>query len=472
VVLPVDGPDGEPRLVAYIQVDLEHVPNARDMRAFLAASLPEYMIPSAFVALESFALNANGKIDRGALSGLSDDNLYDTQPAAQAAAPLTPVSALEADLIAIWEQILGVRPIGATDNFFDLGGQSLIAIRLLAQVEKQFDVRLPLAVFFEAPTVRQLAEVLDGEGWTPELTSLVPIQANGSKAPLFCVHGAGGEVMFYHALAQYLGDDQPLYGLQAQGTGGKYPHHGSVEEMARHYIHEIRTVQQRGPYHLAGASLGGVIAFEMAQQLKAAGETVDLLAFFDSFHPEYPRYRPGVPSLCRSFVGAAQTIRHHAGSLVMLSGARRRLYAREKALRALQEAGWAIQSACRSLATRAATGRGTPRPPHPLRSAVKRYVPEPYDGEIVLFRATDQPFGIFPDRTLGWNGLATRGITVEDIDCLHAAMVSEPRVAILAEKLGGFLETTHHHEDPARDATVAPANRPVRLGIQDERALA
>jgi len=296
-----------------------------------------------------------------------------------------------------------------------------------------------LAVFFEGATVRNLAEIIAREEWSSELTSLVPVQPRGSRRPLFCIHGAGGEVMFYHTLARHLGDDQPLYGLQAQGMDHKHPYHGSVDEMARHYIHEMKTVQRHGPYRLAGASLGGVIAFEMAQQLTASGEEVDLLAFFDSFHPGYPRYRPGVPGFLRSLVSVSQTCRHHVGSLVMLPRGRRWLYVREKSIRAAQETWWDIEAAGKRFVERAKTGRRQDPPPHPLRSAVSRYCPKKYGGRIVLFRATEQPFGIYPDRTLGWAELAGQGIIIEDIRCLHAAMVSEPRVTILAEKLKRFL---------------------------------
>jgi len=434
-VVTADKQHGDDRLIAYIIFDQGGQVSDYRLREFLQNSLPEYMIPSVFVRVDSFPLNTNGKIDRRALPppGVSR--------ASKDRAPVPPRDVMELRIVRLWEQIFGIRPIGIHDNFFDLGGHSLIALRFLAQVDKEFGVKLPLAVLLQAPTIEQLSECLREEEWTSPLTSLVPIQPQGSKPPLFCIHGAGGEVMFYQALAAHLGDDQPLYGLQAQGMDGRHPPHGSVQEMAAHYIHELQTVQPHGPYYLSGASLGGVIAFEMAQQFISMGESVAFLGFFDSFHPNYPRYRPGITRFHQALGAAVQTTEHHIGSLIMLKPGKRWLYAREKLIRAGHEAVWLIQDIGKAIASKVCRLMGKATPDkyklyhHPLRSAVQAYEPKPYDGTITLFRATRQPIGIYPDNTLGWAPFATGGIVDEAIPCLHASMVSEPRVVILAEKL-------------------------------------
>jgi len=187
-------------------------------------------------------------------------------------------------LTRIWQQILGVDPIGPDQNYFDLGGDSSLAVQMFAQIEKTFKIKLPLATLYEAPTIEELSKILRGEtvvsGWSP----LVAIQVAGSRPPFFCMHGAGGTVLMYRDLSQHLGDDQPFYGLQSQGLDGTSSPLTTVEEMAALYVTEIRRVQSHGPYFLGGYCLGGTVAFEVAQQLRAEGETVALLALFDTMN--------------------------------------------------------------------------------------------------------------------------------------------------------------------------------------------
>jgi len=187
-------------------------------------------------------------------------------------------------LTRIWQQILGVDSIGPDQNYFDLGGDSSLAVQMFAQIEKTFKIKLPLATLYEAPTIEELSKILRGEtvvsGWSP----LVAIQVAGSRPPFFCMHGAGGTVLMYRDLSQHLGDDQPFYGLQSQGLDGTSSPLTTVEEMAALYVTEIRRVQSHGPYFLGGYCLGGTVAFEVAQQLRAEGETVALLALFDTMN--------------------------------------------------------------------------------------------------------------------------------------------------------------------------------------------
>lgn len=196
---------------------------------------------------------------------------------------VAPRNSLEFQLIQLWSEILGIKSIGVKDNFFDLGGESLLAMSLFAQIEKRFGQALPLTTLLQAPTVEQLAKILNQEVNSVSWSSLVPIQPNGTKPPLFCIHGQQGNVLNFRKLSKYLGSDQPCYGLQAKGLDGKELPYFRVEDMAAHYIQEIRTVQPKGPYFLAGNSMGGTIAFEMATQLHKQGEKVALLVMFDTF---------------------------------------------------------------------------------------------------------------------------------------------------------------------------------------------
>ena len=197
---------------------------------------------------------------------------------------VAPCNSTELKLVRIWSEILGTESIGTEDNFFEIGGQSLLAIKLFTKIEQEFDKTLPLTTLFQAPTIKQLAAILQESAESLSWSSLVPIQPNGTKPPFFCVHGQQGNVLNLRELSHYLGSDQPFYGLQARGLDGKEQPSNSIAEMASQYIKEIRTIQAHGAYFLGGNSMGGTIALEMARQLQQAGEEVALLVMFDSFN--------------------------------------------------------------------------------------------------------------------------------------------------------------------------------------------
>jgi thioesterase domain-containing protein/acyl carrier protein len=236
------------------------------------------MMPSAFVLLDALPLTANGKVNRGALP--APPELHPELELDYVAAQ----TRTEKMLVTIWADVLKLGHVGVTDNFFWLGGHSLMAVRLFAEIDNNFGIRLPLATLFEAPTISQLAKILERD-CPPSWSSLVPIQPKGSKPPLFCIHACGAHVFIYRPLAAYLDGDQPVYGLQAQGIDGTHEPYTHIEDMAAHYIKEIRELEPDGPYYLAGDTLGGLIAFEMAQQLTGQGKDVALLAMFDTACP-------------------------------------------------------------------------------------------------------------------------------------------------------------------------------------------
>jgi thioesterase domain-containing protein/acyl carrier protein len=180
---------------------------------------------------------------------------------------------------------LEVEQVGVRDNFFDLGGHSLLAVRMMARIEQETGLTLPLSTLFQEPTVEGLAAFVRRRENIEGGASLVPIHVKGSQPPLFAIHPIGGGVFCYEALASTLGEDQPLYGLQSQGLDGQEAPFTNVEDMATHYISEMETVDPEGPYHLIGWSMGGLLAFEMARQLQAKGRQVSLLALFDAQIP-------------------------------------------------------------------------------------------------------------------------------------------------------------------------------------------
>jgi thioesterase domain-containing protein/acyl carrier protein len=282
VVTTREDQQGFKQLAAYLVCKDGPVPSPTELRAYVRAELPDYMTPSFFVFLEAMPLTANNKVDLRALPAPASSPT-------DGLAHIGPRDRAEVQLTALWQQVLEVPKIGIHDNFFDLGGHSLKAAQLFFLLEQVYGRRLPLATLFQAPTIAELASVLSREQWTPPWQSLVAIQPSGNAVPLFMVSGIGGNVLIFAQLARSLGLDQPFYGLQARGLDGKETPFTSVPDMAKHYIAEIRTVRPHGPYIVLGICTGGLIAYEMAQQLLAQGEPVTLV-MMDTWHPA--SYRP------------------------------------------------------------------------------------------------------------------------------------------------------------------------------------
>jgi amino acid adenylation domain-containing protein len=439
---------GEKRLVGYVVPAGEVAPESRELRAWLQQQLPEYMIPALFVPLAALPLTPNGKVDRSAL------------PAPEERSPeklfIAPEDALERQLAQICEEILNVRPVGLSDNFFDLGGHSLLAVRLFARIEQIWEQTLPLATLFQAPTVGQLASLLRDSGWSPPWSCLVPIRPTGTRPPFFCMHGAGAHILYLHILARYLPPDQPFYGIQSLGLDGKQAPHTRIEDMAAHYITEIRTVQPSGPYYLGGYSFGGVVAFEMAQQLLAQGEEAALVAMFNSgfrlprYISEVSTFRARVYPLVENAELRWDQIRearqHHADMVRRLG---RAAYLRK-------EAGVAGRLVLRTMGSlgRKMTGRSQSvlpsedaLPPATLHvwhtniNAERAYVPKVYPGRVTLFWASEAPVTDHDWYSpLGWNEYAGDGLEVHVIPGNHESFRTEPHVQVLAAKLMACLD--------------------------------
>ncbi|MFN6572456.1 amino acid adenylation domain-containing protein [Dendronalium sp. ChiSLP03b] len=411
---------GEPSLVGYIVLKPEQTLTNKELRNYLRDKLPDYMIPVTFVMLEALPLTPNGKIDRAALPAPNAvrQESKDTYVA--------PRNELELQLTKIWEKVLGVQPIGVTDNFFELGGNSLIAARLIADIERIWNRKLPLAILLETLTVEQLADVLrqeeQPENWT---SSLVPIQPNGSKPPLFCIHPVGGNVLDYYHLANYLGREQPVYGLQAQGLTEKQQPLTCIEDMANHYIQEIRTIQQNGPYFLAGYSFGGVVAFEMAQQLHAQGQKVALLGLFDVSSPTLQPTRSSITKF----------LRVHLSNLKQLKPQQRLKYVKNWVQ-------WRIKGGNYKdvLINELSDTSYDFRVLETNWQAKKNYQPQVYPGTVTLFRSKLQPVKFGEQLDLGWGDLVSGGLKIHSIAGDHYSVLREASVKELAEKLKFCLE--------------------------------
>lgn len=497
VVIAREDGQSDKYLVAYV-VTKEQAPTLGELHSFLKQRLPEHMVPSAFVLLDALPLTPNGKIARRALPA------PDQQARLESEEPfVAPRDTVELQLTKIWEEVLGIQPIGVKNNFFDLGGHSLLAVRLFTQIEKKFGKSLPLATLFQAATVEQLASLISQEEGLAPWSLLVPIQTAGDKPPLFCPQGAGGNVLCYYDLARYLGPEQPVYGLQAQGLDGKQAPYTRVEDMAADYIKQIRTVQPEGPYFLAGLSSGGRVAFEMAQQLHAQGQKVALVAMFDSYAPGYPKLLPIIPRLLTLFrYQQYQRLRrayYSVGKLVRLEPKQRLTLVLEKAktVKAKIFKRRSDKQSSEVTTGQLAVGRITDDTkrnsgninslenwmhdlsisllkrtpwgwlasryelpgikntslPQALKAvqeanikASKRYVAKVYPARVTLIRASKQPVGYYFEPELGWRGLAAGGFELHEVPGLHWTIVKEPNVRILAEKLRTCLDKAQVHD--------------------------
>jgi amino acid adenylation domain-containing protein len=264
-------------LVAYVVPRVNEELSSTLLRQWLGRHLPDYMVPERLFVLEALPLTPGGKIDRKMLSQV------ECREAPAGGALELPRDDLERELCGIWQAVLDRSHIGIHDNFFELGGHSLRAAQLAHQVEKFIGRRFPIAHVFQAQTIAELSAMIKAEDWAPAWSSLVPLRVEGDKAPLFFVHGYGGDVYAFVDLVRCMQRGRPVYGLQAVELSGRNPPHETIEQMATHYAQEIRSLQPEGPYHLAGYSLGGWIAYAVAQDLKQLGHEVAFLGLFDTF---------------------------------------------------------------------------------------------------------------------------------------------------------------------------------------------
>jgi amino acid adenylation domain-containing protein len=461
---------GLKRLVAYFETKKESAqPEAGDLREHLKKALPEYMVPSNYIPLERLPLTPNGKIDRKALPAPDD------QAAPGAPDSVAPRDAIEQMLSQIWAKVLNVKRIGLHDNFFDLGGHSLLAVRIVADVEKMFGTRLPLATLLQAPTIAELAEILRKENWTPPWSSLIPLRPGGSKPPLFLMHSHGGNVIEYYALANQLDSDQPVYALQARGLDGKIVKGRSMEEVAASYVEEIRSFQPEGPYYLGGFCLGGSIALAAAQQLTTAGQEVALVILIQSTHPDAIGFKPETTRIQRIRYSAQKRIDLEMENLSY----RGWKYIVERGRHLWNRAGARAAMLLDRLAEKeidapSPEGEGFTTIPErdskepsklPMNyilevlgveheRALHQFVPTPYGGDVILFRASKQLVGQNVDEVLGWKEVLTGHLDVCEIPGHQQNMMSLPNVLRLGKEITCRLITAQKRREEKVPAAV------------------
>lgn len=389
-----------------------------EVRSFLEAKLPAYMIPTHLIELAEMPRLPNGKINRNALPDLTEVSRPEEHGGEGA-------DELEEKLLGIWRAILERQSIGRDSDFFEVGGSSILAARLFARIEKQLGKDLPLSTLLQAPTVAKLAAVIRDTGWTAPWGTLVPICATGSKPPLFLVHAIGGNIVGFHSLGACFGGDQPVYGIQARGLDGKEEVATSVEVMAADYIRAIRSLQPNGPYRIGGFSAGGVVAFEMARQLKAQGEETVLLALLDT--------QIGTPDV----IGAASREfsaldRWRRVLLLNLRGIRGTDW---KVFAGLKLRNWGMAFHI----WKYGKGFGRLNTWEAFMLALRRYQPKPYSGNAVLFRAQEELVE-YPDPTFGWSPYIKGELRIIDTRGDHDNFLSEEFIRSLGSELNRLLE--------------------------------
>lgn len=293
-------------LVAYFISDKDDSIIIEQLKELITEKLPVYMMPSSFVKVEKFPLTANGKIDRKALPEpeivVKDTSVDDSRNEI-----LQQQTSTEESLVDIWKEILNLSHVGIKDNFFELGGHSLIGVQLFIEIEKRLGVKLNLQSLFKSPTIESLAKIIDKEESTIEWKPLVALQPNGTRTPLFCVHMHNGNIYRWKVLEKYLPSDQPIYAIQPRALDETQEPQRNIVDMAKYYVEVIREVQSHGPYNLAGLCFGGMVVFEMALQLQALGEKVELAAMVNTYAPlqnqSYYRLRKEVEGFMKLDIG-------------------------------------------------------------------------------------------------------------------------------------------------------------------------
>ena len=458
VVLAREDLSGEKRLVAYATeiVGAGLIPAPTLLRTYLQERLPLYMIPSTFVLLDALPLLPNGKVDRRALvqeprTGLTENRTV-----------VAPRTRVEKALAAIWTDLLNLEQVGISDNFFDVGGHSLLAVQLLNRMKKQFgQSNLSLATLFQVPTIEQAAALLEKEVRSEEsripvaqvaqamgLSPLVIIQSVvkayelQAKPPFFWVHDGTGDVYWGLNLAKHLRHDRPFYGIQALGLTVDQSLFYSIEEMATFYINKLLAVQPDGPYFLGGYSLGGLVAFEMARQLQAQGSSIALLTILDSYPTEQD-----ISTLTEIVGTGLAPVRDYAKAIVRIAASLSRSWKKKVSL--------PYEELCHlqpneQLAYLLAWLREAQLAPDDMDvSQLRRYIqvdeahgyclqryrPKPYPGRITLFRSED----VEADPSL-WTPFSGELVEVHPVSGDHLSMVAEPHVKSLAVQLQQCLD--------------------------------
>ncbi|TSD66543.1 amino acid adenylation domain-containing protein [Inquilinus sp. KBS0705] len=436
VVIAREDTPGIPRLAAYLVLESGEtgIPDKAILDKWeqaLLAVLPEYMVPDDYVLLAEIPSTPNGKIDRKALPKPDYSHINRT---GDYIAPRTSNEKLVAD---IWEQTMGLEKISIFDNFFQLGGRSLVAVKIMARLEQETGKRLPLATLFEYSTVEKLAARLEIDAEAITWESLVPIKPQGSKMPLYIVHGAGLNVLLFNALAMNMDDEQPVYGLQARGLNGIDEPLDVMEEIAANYVEEIINHDPVGPYAVAGYSLGGLIAYEMAKQMLAMGKEVKMLAMFDTYADQTKNLDSRLVNMLKD---GWFLIKQVAYTPVLFAQDPKRTieYKSREISRRIQRIFKKIFPD--KVKKKEGFSAYTDEINEKSLTAQRNYQLTPVDIAVELFRAKKKTFYMDDFKYLGWKPYALKGVHVHDIPGEHNTIFAPPNDKQFAEVLQKCLD--------------------------------
>lgn len=413
-------------LAAYVILDEGISVDVLAFRKQLAARLPEYMVPTTFTEMQEFPLTATLKISR---SKLPVPQACSLGIAVQYVAPSTK---MESRLTEIWSDVLKFSPIGVHDSFFDIGGHSLVAVSLMARIEKEIGKRLPLSVLLENATIHSLAQLLEDEKKTEQTwNSLIPVRSTGTKEPIYIVHGAGLHVMLFRTLGEHIGDDRPVYALQAQGLNGEAEPLESIEEIAAHYVTQLLEHNPNGPYALGGYSFGGIIALEMAKQLRAQGKKIAFLGMFDTMihHSLTEDNTRGVSKKLQ------YSLKKYSWEFLNFLKApvanyRYRLFSVKRSISRLQYRLGLQKQEEDTFASQVDKANFT---------AFFNYKITPYAGTVHLFRAKEKRFYLNDFEHLGWQPYA-KEIIIEEVEGDHINLFDGENGKAFAVSLRGYLD--------------------------------
>lgn len=412
IVLAKPDSDGNKRLVAYI-VSKTNGHDPESFKSYLHKFLPEYMIPSVWIELDNLPLTGNGKIDRNALPEVNDVAKIKREY-------VEPETETERVLVSIWKENFRNNDIDVLSNFFDIGGHSLMAVQILSKLKKITGKNLQLSVFYKYPSVRLLAHFIDEENDDYNFRSLVAIKPSGSKNPLYIIHGDGLNVLNFSKLANHMGKDQPVYGLQALGLNGVDEPIDKLPVIAYHYMQEIIKHNPRGPYLLAGYSSGGYVAMEIRKQMVAQGREVKMLIIFDTDaeKTEYKDWYSLLPKKAkRHFPRMLQAIKFSISQTFKGKSSLQPEVPVEKK-KDSKEFYRLIQKIKNKHIT-----------------AFRNYPLEPFDGKLYLYRAKISVHYVEYGKYLGWEKFAEKGVDLFEIPGDHFSMLQTPHVAELADIL-------------------------------------
>jgi amino acid adenylation domain-containing protein len=425
VVVAREDTPGDKRLVAYVVMDSPKRSASNELRRFLKAKVPEYMLPAQIVFLQNLPLTPNGKIDRRALPMPQQDDVSDR-------ACVVPRNDVEERLGKIWTSVLRVRSIGIQDNFFELGGHSLLVAKLIRRIEQAFDVRLSMASIFEASTIEQQSKLILNTSARPLLSGIIPVQSHGSKPPLFCFGINSGPM--YLPLARHLGHDQPLLCVELAAADAEQlsaPY--QLQEVVSRLVTQVRERQPKGPYYLSGCCAGGLMAFEAARQLAGQGQEIALLALLEPHIPVRPADYSGAFHLKI----ALQKLRFHLSNLLHLRTTARWGYIHDRFLTASL---LRVQSLPLLLRGRHSRTRDLAQV---LYLACRAYEPGLFTGRLLLLHTSRRQPGSNWELEY-WNEYASavERRAVPGYSNWVVYSFAEPNVGMLAQELRNYLEPT------------------------------